>query len=133
MNEGSSLEIWQVEVNGIQYEASFEELTQWVAEGALQPQDKVRRGNLRWIEAGKVPLLYGSFNAKQLDIPPPVEPPQSHFPTYQIDLLLSLFGCFIVRHHLGRKHRDRAIPEHHIFFNGIDHQKKHRSNQQNKW
>ena len=85
MNEGSSLEIWQVEVNGIQYEASFEELTQWVAEGALQPQDKVRRGNLRWIEAGKVPLLYGSFNAKQLDIPPPVEPPQSHFPTYQKD------------------------------------------------
>ena len=56
-------ELWQAEVNGQIYEASFEELAQWIQEGALLPQDKVRRGNLRWIEAQKVPTLYGYFNA----------------------------------------------------------------------
>jgi hypothetical protein len=65
-------EIWQVDVNGQIYETNFEELTQWIAEGALLPQDKVRRGNLRWIDAGKVPALHGFFNAKELGIAPPV-------------------------------------------------------------
>jgi hypothetical protein len=65
-------EIWQVEVGGQIYEANFEELAQWIAEGALLPHDKVRRGNLRWISAEKVPSLYGFFNAKELGIAPPV-------------------------------------------------------------
>jgi hypothetical protein len=65
-------EIWQVEVNGQVYEANLEELSQWIAEGALLPQDKVRRGNLRWLEAGKIPSLYGFFNAKELGMAPPV-------------------------------------------------------------
>jgi hypothetical protein len=64
-------EIWQTEVNGEVYEANFEELTQWITEGSLLPQDKVRRGNLRWIEAQKVPLLHGFFNARELGIAPP--------------------------------------------------------------
>jgi len=59
-------EIWQSEVNGQIYETSFEELTQWIAEGALLPHDRVRRGNLRWIQANKVPALYGFFNAREL-------------------------------------------------------------------
>jgi hypothetical protein len=81
MNEQTAQEIWQTEVNGVIYEAPFEELTQWIAEGALQPQDKIRRGNLRWIEAGKVPLLYGFFNAKALGTSPPtVVPPPSFQP-----------------------------------------------------
>ena len=60
-------ELWQAEVNGQIYEASFEELAQWIQEGALLPQDKVRRGNLRWIEAQKVPtcLLYTSDAADE--------------------------------------------------------------------
>jgi hypothetical protein len=65
-------EIWQVEVNGEIYEANFEELTQWIAEGALLKQDKIRRGNLRWLEAGKIPALTEFFNAKELGIAPPV-------------------------------------------------------------
>lgn len=65
-------EIWQVDVNGQIYEADFQELAQWIAEGSLLPQDKVRRGNLRWIDAGKVPALYGFFNARELGIAPPV-------------------------------------------------------------
>jgi hypothetical protein len=65
-------EVWQVEVNGQIYEANFEELTQWIAEGALLPQDKVKRGNLRWLEAGKIPTLYGFFNATEPGVSPPV-------------------------------------------------------------
>lgn len=67
-------EIWQVDVGGQVYEASFAELTQWVTEGSLLPQDKVRRGNLRWLDAIKVPALYGFFNAKELGIAPPLLP-----------------------------------------------------------
>ena len=65
-------EIWQVDVGGQIYETNFEELTQWIAEGSLLRQDKVKRGNLRWIEAHKVPLLHGFFNAKDLGTAPPV-------------------------------------------------------------
>lgn len=54
-------EMWQTEVNGQIYETSFEELTKWIAEGSLLPQDKVRRGNLRWLEANKVPALHRFF------------------------------------------------------------------------
>lgn len=64
-------ELWQAEVNGQIYDASFEDLTQWIQEGALLPNDKVRRGNLRWIEAQKVPTLYGYFNAITLGVNPP--------------------------------------------------------------
>lgn len=64
-------EIWQVDVGGQVYEASLAELTQWIAEGFLLPQDRVRRGNLRWLDAIKVPALYGFFNAKDLGIPMP--------------------------------------------------------------
>ena len=66
-------EIWQADVNGQIYETSFEGLAQWINEGSLLPEDKVRRGNLRWVEAGKVSRLYGFFNAKELGVlPPPV-------------------------------------------------------------
>lgn len=64
-------EIWQVDVSGQIYEASLAELTEWIAEGSLLPGDRVRRGNLRWLDAIKVPSLYGFFNAKELGIAPP--------------------------------------------------------------
>lgn len=65
-------EIWQVEVNGQIYETNFEELTQWIFEGAVLREDKVKRGNLRWLEAGKNPKLLNFFNAKDLNIPPEI-------------------------------------------------------------
>jgi len=71
MEAQTDIEIWQVEVNGEVYQADFAEITSWVADGALQPEDKVRRGNLRWIEAGKVPLLTAFFNAKAMGQAPP--------------------------------------------------------------
>lgn len=67
-------EIWQVDVNGQIYETNFTGLAEWINEGSLLPKDKVRRGHLRWVEAGKVSLLYGFFNAKELGTAPPVVP-----------------------------------------------------------
>ena len=72
MNDQNLQEIWQVDVNGEIYETDFEGLANWIAEGSLLANDKVRRGNLRWLEAGKIPLLHSFFNAKELGISPPV-------------------------------------------------------------
>ena len=72
MNEDTRNEIWQVEVGGTIYEAALAELPEWIGEGSLQPADKVRKGNLRWIEARKVPALLPFFNARERGEPMPV-------------------------------------------------------------
>ena len=72
MENQNQQEVWQVDVNGEVYETDFEGLANWIAEGSLLPGDKVRRGTLRWLEAGKTPLLHRFFNAKELGIAPPV-------------------------------------------------------------
>lgn len=69
MSENGSAEIWQIDVNGQIYEAPFEEMAQWIAEGSLLRGDKVRKGSLRWIEAGRVPTLLQFFNAKESGMP----------------------------------------------------------------
>ncbi|MFN0139450.1 MAG: hypothetical protein ACKVQW_05110 [Pyrinomonadaceae bacterium] len=60
---------WQVDAAGKVYDTNFDEMTSWIAEGALIREDKVRKGNLRWIEAGKVPSLIKFFNAKDAGQP----------------------------------------------------------------
>jgi hypothetical protein len=55
--------VWQVESQGHIYEADFEELKQWIIEGGVLPTDRVKRGNLRWVAAEKVPELYNFFNS----------------------------------------------------------------------
>jgi hypothetical protein len=72
MNVTDYKEIWQIDAGGQIYEAKFEEMAQWIFEGSLLPQDMVKRGNLRWIEARKVPALSQFFNAKERGEPPPV-------------------------------------------------------------
>ena len=72
MSTPNPREIWQVEVGGQVYEAAFAELGDWIGEGSLQPEDKVRKGNLRWIEARRVPSLVPFFNAKEKGLPMPV-------------------------------------------------------------
>lgn len=64
MDEPNFQEMWQIEVGGQIYEANLLEMADWIAGGSLQPEDKVRKGNLRWIEARKVPTLTRFFNAK---------------------------------------------------------------------
>ncbi len=71
MNPDHQQETWQVEVGGQIYEAPLNELPEWIGEGSLQPGDKVRKGNLRWIEARKVPALIPFFNAKEKGEPMP--------------------------------------------------------------
>ncbi len=69
-------EIWHIDVNGEIYEAEFAELAEWISQSSLHATDKVRRGNLRWLEAGKVPALKEFFDAKENGTDPPyVESP----------------------------------------------------------
>lgn len=60
--------IWQVKVNGEIYETNLSALPQWIAEGSLLPGDKVRCGNLGWLEAGRVPALAQFFAARKLGL-----------------------------------------------------------------
>jgi hypothetical protein len=62
------LDTWRVETPEGTFEADLETLKQWIAENCVLPTDKVARGNLHWIEAGRVPLLRGAFAGK---MPPP--------------------------------------------------------------
>lgn len=77
-------EIWQVDTGAELYQGSFDELTQWITEGAVLPQDKVRRGNLRWIEAGKVPSLHKFFDIQNAGAVPPVVTTNSPKPFPQV-------------------------------------------------
>ncbi len=69
LKETNFQEIWQVDVGGDLYETNLQEMANWIFDGTLQPEDKVRRGNLRWIEARKVPHLLPFFNAKDQGAP----------------------------------------------------------------
>jgi hypothetical protein len=57
---------WQVEAQGITYEADFEELKQWISEGAVLPSDRVRRGGLRWLTVDRVPELQDLLSPYQI-------------------------------------------------------------------
>ena len=70
MNADESTEIWQIESNGLVIDADFEDITKLIERGSLLRMDRVRKGDLRWIEAGKVPALISVFNAKDGDEPP---------------------------------------------------------------
>ena len=65
-------EVWRVStVEGI-FETDLETLKQWIIEGCVLPTDKVSKGNLSWIEAGRVPKLKGAFDGDPTPAPPPV-------------------------------------------------------------
>src|SRR5687767_13315550 len=66
-------EVWQVIVQGIAYETDFPTLKQWIAEGRILPTDRVKKGNLSWIEAQRVPVLRPVLSGEE--IPLPVEQP----------------------------------------------------------
>jgi hypothetical protein len=54
-------DIWQVMCGGDIYQADLATLKQWIADGLVQQTDQVRKGNLRWLEAGRVPSLRRVF------------------------------------------------------------------------
>lgn len=57
-------EVWRVStVEGI-FETDLDTLKQWILEGCVLPTDKVSKGNLNWIDAGRVPKLKAAFNGE---------------------------------------------------------------------
>jgi hypothetical protein len=73
-------EVWRVStVEGI-FETDLETLRQWILEGCVLPTDKVCKGNLSWIDAGRVPKLKAAFNG-EVTPPTPTEMPVDPFST----------------------------------------------------
>src|SRR5688572_20787885 len=58
-------EIWQVQTHDGLYQTDLPTLKQWVAEGAVLATDRVRKGSLNWIEAGRAPMLRRVFSGEE--------------------------------------------------------------------
>ena len=58
-------EIWQVSTPDGVFQADLKTLKQWVAEGAVLPTDRVRKGSLNWIDAGHAPMLRRVFSGEE--------------------------------------------------------------------
>lgn len=54
-------EIWRVNTPEGVFETDLETLRQWITENCVLPTDQVCKGNLHWVEAGRVPLLRSAF------------------------------------------------------------------------
>src|SRR6185503_4712782 len=57
-------EQWRVSTHEGVFETDLETLRQWILERAVLPTDKVSKGNLNWIDAGRVPQLKRAFNGE---------------------------------------------------------------------
>ncbi|HLE64293.1 MAG TPA: DUF4013 domain-containing protein [Pyrinomonadaceae bacterium] len=58
----AQVEVWRVTTPEGTFETDLETLKQWIAEGCVLSTDKVSKGSLNWIEAGRVPLLRSAFS-----------------------------------------------------------------------
>ncbi len=79
----AEVEKWRVStIEGV-FEADLDTLKQWIYEGCVLPTDKVSKGNLNWIEAGRAPMLRSTFNG-EVPAPsvtvPPTNPPEATLP-----------------------------------------------------
>ncbi|HEY8184439.1 MAG TPA: hypothetical protein VIF64_00120 [Pyrinomonadaceae bacterium] len=54
-------ETWRVSTFEGVFETDLETLKQWISEGCVLPTDKVSKGSLNWIEAGRAPMLRAAF------------------------------------------------------------------------
>ena len=65
-------EVWRVStIEGI-FETDLDTLRQWIVEGCVLPTDKVSKGTLSWIDAGRVPKLKKAFDGEiETPAPPP--------------------------------------------------------------
>ena len=57
----AQVETWRVSTPEGVFETDLETLKQWIGEGCVLPTDKVSKGNLSWIEAGRAPMLRATF------------------------------------------------------------------------
>ena len=60
----AQLESWRVSTPEGVFETDLETLKQWIVEGCVLPNDKVSKGNLNWIDAGRAPMLRAAFAAE---------------------------------------------------------------------
>jgi hypothetical protein len=94
------VEKWRVStVQGV-FETDLETLKQWIHEGCVLPTDKVSKGNLSWIDAGRAPVLRSTFNG---------EPPQPATVTAPSDLALPPLPDQIWPSQLGQVVQPRQI------------------------
>jgi hypothetical protein len=61
----AQVELWRVSTAEGVFEADLETLKLWIAEGAVLPTDKVSKGSLNWIDAGRAPMLRAAFNGER--------------------------------------------------------------------
>src|SRR5882724_13147360 len=58
----AQVELWRVSTVEGEFETDLETLKQWIVEGCVLPTDKVSKGSLNWIDAGRAPMLKAAFN-----------------------------------------------------------------------
>ena len=61
----AQVELWRVSTAEGVFEADLETLKQWIIEGCVLPTDKVSKGSLNWIDAGRAPMLRAAFNGER--------------------------------------------------------------------
>jgi hypothetical protein len=76
----AQVEQWRVSTPEGIFETDLETLKQWIVEGCVLPSDKVCKGKLSWIEAGKAPMLRPAFNGEFVPATPPPTPPPTAVP-----------------------------------------------------
>ncbi len=79
----AQVELWRVSTAEGVFEADLETLKQWIAEGCVLPTDKVSKGNLNWIDAGRAPMLKAAFSGERVPlavVPPTTPAAVSHEP-----------------------------------------------------
>jgi len=81
-------EIWKIEVEDKVYSVEFAEIASWISEGILLEETMVKRGELRWLEAGRVPLLNEFFEAKANGTEAPYVPPPQQAKDEVVELTL---------------------------------------------
>ena len=114
-------EIWQVMCGQEIYQADLDTLKQWIAEGVVLPTDQVRKGNLRWLDAARVPSLRPVFAGEETPAPPdPSGAAQQHQQDSQPVAAASLAGATAGHAAFGgasaRADFGSRQPEHDPFF-----------------
>jgi len=76
----AQVELWRVSTAEGVFEADLETLKQWISEGCVLPTDKVSKGSLNWIDAGRAPMLKTAFSGERvaLAVALPCEPTSVH-------------------------------------------------------
>src|SRR6266851_573997 len=74
----AQVELWRVSTVEGEFETDLETLKQWIVEGCVLPTDKVSKGNLNWIDAGRAPMLKAAFKGEHVvTVPAQVSAPST--------------------------------------------------------